>query len=152
MGEPISSISPRRTMPVIYSYSAGIHQNQRITYERALRNLTVLMLPHGTTVGNAGSISRRSPVRMPTGTKYQQLPRTISDTSTVRHSHSWVMLKTWRLPILNSSDTVTTTYILMGGSLVICRQEGNCPLRSSQRKCTIRSIRRWSPGLKIALI
>ena len=29
-----------------YTYTAGIHQNQRITYERALRNLTVLMFSH----------------------------------------------------------------------------------------------------------
>ena len=30
---------------------------------------------------------------MPTGTRYQQLPRAISDSSTVQHSHSWVTLK-----------------------------------------------------------
>ena len=29
-----------------YTYTARIHQNQRITYERALRNLTVLMFSH----------------------------------------------------------------------------------------------------------
>ena len=29
-----------------YSFSAGIHQNRQITYERALRNLTVLMFSH----------------------------------------------------------------------------------------------------------
>ena len=29
-----------------YSLSAGLHQNQCITYERALRNLTVLMFSH----------------------------------------------------------------------------------------------------------
>ena len=29
-----------------YTLSAGIHQNWRITYERALRNLTVLMFSH----------------------------------------------------------------------------------------------------------
>ena len=29
-----------------YSLSAGLHQNRRITYERALRNLTVLMFSH----------------------------------------------------------------------------------------------------------
>ena len=29
-----------------YSYSAGLHQNRRITYKRALRNLTVLMFSH----------------------------------------------------------------------------------------------------------
>ena len=29
-----------------YAYSAGIHQNQRISYKRALRNLTVLMFSH----------------------------------------------------------------------------------------------------------
>ena len=29
-----------------YTYTTGIHQNQRITYERALRNLTVLMFSH----------------------------------------------------------------------------------------------------------
>ena len=29
-----------------YAYSTGIHQNRRITYERALRNLTVLMFSH----------------------------------------------------------------------------------------------------------
>ena len=29
-----------------YTYTAGIHQNWRITYERALRNLTVLMFSH----------------------------------------------------------------------------------------------------------
>ena len=29
-----------------YTYSARIHQNRRITYERALRNLTVLMFSH----------------------------------------------------------------------------------------------------------
>ena len=29
-----------------YTYSAGLHQNRRITYERALRNLTVLMFSH----------------------------------------------------------------------------------------------------------
>ena len=29
-----------------YSYSTGIHQNQWITYERALRNLMVLMFSH----------------------------------------------------------------------------------------------------------
>ena len=29
-----------------YSYTARIHQNRRITYERALRNLTVLMFSH----------------------------------------------------------------------------------------------------------
>ena len=29
-----------------YTYSAGIHQNWRITYERTLRNLTVLMFSH----------------------------------------------------------------------------------------------------------
>ena len=29
-----------------YTLSAGIHQNWQITYERALRNLTVLMFSH----------------------------------------------------------------------------------------------------------
>ena len=29
-----------------YAYSAGIHQNRQISYERALRNLTVLMFSH----------------------------------------------------------------------------------------------------------
>ena len=29
-----------------YTYTAGIHQNRQITYERALRNLTVLMFSH----------------------------------------------------------------------------------------------------------
>ena len=29
-----------------YTYTAGIHQNWHITYERALRNLTVLMFSH----------------------------------------------------------------------------------------------------------
>ena len=29
-----------------YAYSTGIHQNQRISYKRALRNLTVLMFSH----------------------------------------------------------------------------------------------------------
>ena len=29
-----------------YAYSAGIHQNRRISYKRALRNLTVLMFSH----------------------------------------------------------------------------------------------------------
>ena len=29
-----------------YAYSTGIHQNQWISYERALRNLMVLMFPH----------------------------------------------------------------------------------------------------------
>ena len=29
-----------------YAFSAGLHQNQRIPYERALRNLTVLMFSH----------------------------------------------------------------------------------------------------------
>ena len=29
-----------------YTYSAGIHQNRQITYDRALRNLTVLMFSH----------------------------------------------------------------------------------------------------------
>ena len=126
-----------------YTYSAGLHQNWWITYERALRNLTVLMFSHhvhqlensgsleghrtlivheclqvgrplsaSTTVGNAGSISRRSPVRMPTGTRYQQSPRTISDTSTVWHSHSWVMLKTQRSPTLNSLDAVYNNVLL----------------------------------------
>ena len=166
-----------------YTYTAGIHQNRRITYKRALRNLTVLMfshfvhqlensgslkghqtlivhecLPGGScsrpvpSVGNAGSISRRSPVRMPTGTRYQRSPRTISGTSTVRHSHSWVTLKIRRSPTRNSLDVVMTTSTIMGGSLVIYWQEGSHPLKGSQRRCTIRSTRRWLPGLKIALI
>ena len=158
-----------------YTYSARLHQNQWITYKRALRNLTVLMFSHYVhQLENSGSLkghqtlivheclqvaaalsqyhrSRRSSVRMPTGTRYQQLPRTISDTSTVWHSCSWVRLKTQCSPTLNSSDAVTTTSIIMSSSLVICRREGNCPLRSSQRKCTLGSTRRWSPGLKIAL-
>ena len=29
-----------------YTYTAGIHQNRRITYKRALRNLMVLMFSH----------------------------------------------------------------------------------------------------------
>ena len=29
-----------------YTYTTGIHQNRRITYERALRNLMVLMFSH----------------------------------------------------------------------------------------------------------
>ena len=36
-------------------------------------------------------------MRMPTGIRYQRSPRTISGTSIVQHSHSWVMLKTRRL-------------------------------------------------------
>ena len=39
---------------------------------------------------------------MLTGTRYQQSPRTISDLSTARHSHFWVMLKTQRTLTLNS--------------------------------------------------
>ena len=145
-----------------YTYTAGIHQNRQITYERALRNLTVLMFSHfvhqlensgsleghrtlivheclqvaplsaGRIVGNAGSISRRSPVRMPTGTRYQRSPRTISGTSTVRRSHSWVTLKIRRSPTRNSLDIVMTTSTTMEGSLAIYRQEGSRPLRSSQ--------------------
>ena len=40
-----------------YSYSAGIHQNQWITYKRALRNLTVLMFSHHVhQLENSGSL------------------------------------------------------------------------------------------------
>ena len=40
-----------------YAYSAGIHQNQQITYERALRNLTVLMFSHFVhQLENSGSV------------------------------------------------------------------------------------------------
>ena len=40
-----------------YAYSVGIHQNQRISYERALRNLTVLMFSHFVhQLENSGSI------------------------------------------------------------------------------------------------
>ena len=40
-----------------YAYSAGIHQNRRISYERALRNLTVLMFSHFVhQLENSGSI------------------------------------------------------------------------------------------------
>ena len=40
-----------------YAYSAGIHQNRRITYERALRNLTVLMFSHFVhKLENSGSV------------------------------------------------------------------------------------------------
>ena len=40
-----------------YTYTAGIHQNRRITYERALRNLTVLMFSHFMhQLGNSGSL------------------------------------------------------------------------------------------------
>ena len=40
-----------------YAYSAGIHQNRRIMYERALRNLTVLMFSHFVhQLENSGSV------------------------------------------------------------------------------------------------
>ena len=40
-----------------YAYSARIHQNQRISYERALRNLTVLMFSHFVhQLENSGSV------------------------------------------------------------------------------------------------
>ena len=39
-------------------------------------------------------------MRMLTGTRYQQSPRTTSDASTVQRSHSLVTLKTQRLPTL----------------------------------------------------
>ena len=40
-----------------YAYSAGIHQNRRISYERALRNLTVLMFSHFVhQLENSGSV------------------------------------------------------------------------------------------------
>ena len=40
-----------------YAYSAGIHQNWRITYERALRNLMVLMFSHFVhQLENSGSV------------------------------------------------------------------------------------------------
>ena len=40
-----------------YAYSARIHQNRRITYERALRNLTVLMFSHFVhQLENSGSV------------------------------------------------------------------------------------------------
>ena len=84
--------------------------------------------------------------------KNQRLPRMIFNTSTVRCSHSWVMPKTRRLPTLNSSDAVTTMSTSMGGLLATSWQEGNCPLRNSLRRCTHRSTRKWSPGLKIAWI
>ena len=40
-----------------YAYSTGIHQNRRISYERALRNLTVLMFSHFVhQLENSGSV------------------------------------------------------------------------------------------------
>ena len=40
-----------------YAYTTGVHQNRRITYERALRNLTVLMFSHlGHQLENSGSV------------------------------------------------------------------------------------------------
>ena len=40
-----------------YAYSAGIHQNRQISYERALRNLTVLMFSHFVNqLENSGSV------------------------------------------------------------------------------------------------
>ena len=39
-----------------YSYSAGIHQNHWITYERALRNLTVMFSHHVHQLENSGSL------------------------------------------------------------------------------------------------
>ena len=161
-GEPVSSISPRRTMPVIILIrrntsepadylQEGIEKPDGPHVLSFCSPAGELRIPRGPpdshsarapsgsgcsqpvpTVGNAGSISRRSHVRMPTGTRYQQSPRTISDTSTVQRSHSLVTLKTQFSPTLNSSDAVTTMSIIMDGSLVICRRKGNRPLRSSQ--------------------
>ena len=40
-----------------YAYSAGIHQNRQISYERVLRNLTVLMFSHFVhQLENSGSV------------------------------------------------------------------------------------------------
>ena len=46
MGEPVSSISPRKTMPVTMPILLEYTRTGEISYERALRNLTVLMFSH----------------------------------------------------------------------------------------------------------
>ena len=73
-------------------------------------------------------------MKMPTGRKYQQSPRAITSSSTARHSCSWVMLKTQHMLTLNSSDAVTTTSIIMGGSLVICQLEEKPPTEEQSKK------------------
>ena len=45
-GEPDSYTMQLRIMPRNYGLTAGLHQNRRIPYERALRNLVVLMFSH----------------------------------------------------------------------------------------------------------
>ena len=145
-----------------YSYTARIHQNRRITYERALRNLTVLMFSHYVhQLENSGSLEghwtlivheclqvaaalgqyhrwqRRVNLQeiSSENADWNKIPksaRMISGTSTVWRSHSWVTLKTRRSPTRSSSDVVTITSTSTEDSLGIYQREGSRRLKSSQ--------------------
>ena len=128
-----------------YSLSTGLHQNRRITYERALRNLTVLMFSHyvhhlessrsleGThtlmvheclqVVAALGRYHRWqcrvSHQEKSENTDWNKVPAVPKDDFRHKYSPALMLLGNAQNPVFaiqNFSDIVTTTSIIMGGS------------------------------------
>ena len=139
-----------------YRLTAGLHQNRCIPYERALRNLVVLMFSHyvnhlectGSLEGHrtlmvheclvvAASLGRYHRWQcteqvtkigtLTTGPKSRSSRRMTSGTSIVRPLLCWVTHKTRHMLTQNCSDVVSTMFTFAGGSLVICLQGGDHP-------------------------
>ena len=145
-----------------YSYTTGIHQNRRITYERALRNLTVLMFSHFVhQLENSGSLEGHQTLivheclqvaaalsryhRWQCRVNLQEISSENADWNKIskvgkddfRHKYSPALtllgtLKTWRLPTRISLDVVMTMSTSMEDSLAIYWQEGSHRVKSSQ--------------------
>ena len=138
-----------------YGLSARLHQNRRIPYKRALRNLVVLMFSHyvnhlectGSLEGHRTLMVHECLFVVAALGRYHHWQRQVShqdrDTDDwtkvpvvpkddFRHKYSPALTllgnaKTRHMLTQNCSDAALTMFTFVGGSSVICRQRGEHP-------------------------
>ena len=153
-----------------YGLSAGLHQNWHIPYERALRNLVILMFSHyvnhlectSSLEGHRTLMVHECLVVAAALGRYHHWQCRVShqDRDThdwtkvpvvpkddFRHKYSpatlyWVMHKTWHMLTKNCLDIVSTMFTFAGRLSEICRQGEDHPtLRRGPSSFTTKSTR-----------
>ena len=162
-----------------YSLSAGLHQNQHITYERALRNLTVLMFSHyvhhlessGSLKGHwtlmvheclqvAAALGRYhwwqcrvSHQEKSENTDWNKVPAVAKDDFRHKYSPALTLLSNAQNPAFAHPKLLRHSYdnVYHNGQLIGDLPVRGKPPRTSQRKSILKNTRRWWLGLKISL-
>ena len=163
-----------------YTLSARLHQNWKIPYERALRNLTVLMFSHYMhQLESSGSLEghwtlmvhkclqvaaalgqyhrwqrRVSHQEKSENANWNKVLAVAKDNFRHKYSPALTLLGSAQNPAFAHPKLLGRCYdnVYHNGRFIgDLPARGKLPLKTSQRKSILKNTRRWSPGLKISL-